>query len=334
MTRRRGAIAACLALGVAVAAPVAAPQQTRVARVGYLGPSADTAPHLLKAFQEGLAAVGYVEGRNLTVEYRWTNAGSGMTSEAELVANARDLVARRVDVLAVSIDPAILAARKVQDSVPIVMMNVSDPVELGLVRSLAHPGGNITGLTRLSPELIGKNVEVLLEAIPRTTRLGLLVSSSTAASDAIVRNAQEAARSRGIALHVAATRDAADLPAAVAKLARERVGGLLVADTGGGVFFTQRAQLADLALAHRLPTIFANTENVEAGGLMSYSPSSVDNYRRAGAFVDRILRGTKAGDIPIEQPTRFELVVNSRTARALGLTLPQSLLLRADRLIE
>jgi ABC-type uncharacterized transport system substrate-binding protein len=331
---RRGAIVACLALGVAVAAPVAPAQETRVARVGYLGPSADTAPHLLKAFQDGLAAVGYVEGRNLAVEYRWTNAGSGMTSEAELVANARELVARRVEVLAVSIDPAILAARKVQDSVPIVMMNVSDPVELGLVSSLAHPGGNITGLTRLSPELIGKNVEVLLEAIPRARRLGLLVSSSNATGRAIVRNAQEAARSRGIVLHVAGIRSAAELPAVIAKLARERVEGLLVADTGGGVFFTQRARLADLALAQRLPTIFANTENVEAGGLMSYSPSSVANYRRAGAFVDRILRGTRAGDIPIEQPTRFELVVNLKTAHALGVTLPQSLLLRADRMIE
>jgi putative ABC transport system substrate-binding protein len=331
--KRRGAIVALAALGLA---SLLARAQTaaKIARVGYLGPSADTAPHLLDAFREGLAALGYVEGRTIAIEYRWTTAGTGMTSEKELAANARDLVDRGVAVMAVSIDPAILAAHSVARGVPIVMMNVSDPIELGLVKSLAHPGGNITGLTRLSPELIGKNLQVLLEVVPQAKRPGLLVSSSNATGKAIVRKATAAATSRGLPLQVEAIRAAGELDEAFAKLARDRVDALLVADTGGGVFFTQRIHLAQLALAQRLPTIVANTENVEAGALMSYSPSSVDNYRRAATFIDRILRGAKAGDIPIEQPTRFELVVNMKTAHALGVAIPQSLLLRADRVIE
>jgi putative ABC transport system substrate-binding protein len=288
----------------------------------------------LKAFQEGLAVFGYVEGRNIIVEYRWTTAGSAMTDESALVRNARDLVAQKVDVLAVSIDPAILAASKVAGSVPIVMLNVSDPVELGLVASLAHPGGNITGLTRLTPELVGKNLQVLLEAVPHAKRIGLLVSAANAMNRLSVRNARQAAQTRGLTLQVVELHTSAELEAAFATLKRGGVEALLVSDIGGGIFFTQRVQLADLALAQRLPAIFANTENVEAGGLMSYSPSSVENYRRAAGFIDKILRGTKAGDIPVEQPTKFELAVNMKTAKAMKIAIPQSLLLRADRLIE
>ncbi|TMH69021.1 MAG: hypothetical protein E6H48_03560 [Betaproteobacteria bacterium] len=332
---RRDAMVAVLALGATIRPFVAQAQSSnKLWRIGYLGPSSDTAPHLLKAFQEGLAAFGYLEGRNIIVEYRWTNAGSGMTDESTLLANARDLVAQKVDVLAVSIDPAILAASKVAGSVPIVMLNVSDPVELGLVASLAHPGGNITGLTRLTPELVGKNLQVLLEAVPDAKRIGLLVSAANAMNRLSVRNARQAAQARGLTLQVVELRTSAELEAAFATLKLGGAEALLVSDIGGGVFFTQRAQLADLALAQRLPAIFANTENVEAGGLMSYSPSSAENYRRAAGFIDKILRGTKAGDIPVEQPTKFELAVNMRTAKAMKIVIPQSLLLRADRLID
>jgi putative tryptophan/tyrosine transport system substrate-binding protein len=332
---RRDAILAFLALGPAIRPLVARAQPpNKIWRVGYLGPSAETAPHLVKAFRDGLVAFGYVEGRNVIIEYRWTNRGSGMTDESALLANARDLVAQKVDVLAASIDPAILAASKVAGNVPIVMMNVSDPVELGLIASLAHPGGNITGLTRLSPELIGKNLQVLLEAVPDARRIGLLVSGANAMNRLTVKNARQAAQTRGLTLQVVELRTPAELEAAFAALKRDRVDALVVADIGGGVFFTQRVQLADLALAQRLPAIFANTENVEAGGLMSYSSSSVENYRRVGAFIDKILRGAKAGDIPVEQPTKFELAVNMKTAKTLKLVIPQSLLLRADRLIE
>ena len=333
MNRRNALLFALGSLAIA-ASPIARTQSpARLARVGYLGPSAETAPHLLKAFQDGLAGYGYVEGRNVAVEYRWTNAGSVMTDESTLVANARDLVALKVQVIAASIDPAILAASKVAGNVPIVMMNVSDPVELGLVASLAHPGGNITGLTRLSPEMIAKNLEVLLEAVPKARRVGLLVSANSMNRPSVV-NARKAAQARGVALEIVEVRTAVDIGSAFVVLATARADALLVADIGGGLFFTQRHRLAELALAQRLPTIFPTSENVEAGGLMSYSASSVENYRRAAGFIDKILRGMKAGDIPVEQPTKFELAVNMKTAKAMNIALPQSLLLRADRLIE
>jgi putative tryptophan/tyrosine transport system substrate-binding protein len=332
---RRDVILVLIALGATTRPFIAQAQSSnKLWRIGYLGPSSDTAPHLLKAFQEGLAAFGYLEGRNIIVEYRWTNAGSGMTDESALLANARDLVAQKVDVLAASIDPAILAASKVTTAVPIVMLNVSDPVELGLVASLAHPGGNITGLTRLSPELIGKNLQVLLEAVPHARRIGLLVSGANAMNRLSVRNAREAAQKRGLTLQIFELHTSAELGAAFATFNRGGADALLVSDTGGGIFFTQRVQIAELAIAQRLPAIFANTENVEAGGLMSYSSSSTENYRRAGAFIDKILRGMKAGDIPVEQPTKFELAINMKTAKAMKVVIPQSLLLRADRLIE
>ena len=332
---RRHAILAIVALGASIQ-PLVAPAQSpnKIWRIGYLGPSAETAPQLLKAFQEGLVALGYVEGRNVVVEYRWTNAGKEMTSESTLLANARDLIARKVDVLAASIDPAVIAASKVAGITPIVMLNASDPVELGLVASLAHPGGNITGLTRLSPELIGKNLEVLLEAVPHARRIGMLVSSANAMNRSIVANALQAAQARGIALQVVEVKASEPLERGFEALKQGRAEALLVSDIGGGIFFTQRARLAHLALAQHLPTIFANTEIVESGGLMSYSPSSVENYRRAAAFIDKILRGTKPGDIPVEQPTKFELAINMKTAKSLKIVIPQTLLLRADRLIE
>ena len=305
-----------------------------MARIGYLGPSAETAPHLLRAFQDGLAERGYVDGRNVVIEYRWTNAGTRMTDASELLANARDLVERHVDVLVASIDPAIVAASKATRTIPIVMLNVSDPVELGVASSLARPGGNITGLTRISPELVAKHLQLLLEVVPGANRLGLLLGDSTSMNRLNVANAREAAQKRGVALQIVELRAPQDLDTAFVALKDGRAQGLLVSYVGGGWFFTQRERLAQLALAQRLPAIFANTENVEAGGLMSYSPDSVANYRRAAAFIDKILRGTKPGDIPIEQPTQFELAINMKTAKVMNIAIPQSVLLRADRVIQ
>jgi putative ABC transport system substrate-binding protein len=328
---RRDAIAAFLALTASVRGAAQTPG--KVARIGYLGPSAETAPHLLKAFKEGLAERGYVEGRNVVIEYRWTNVGTRMTDADELLANARDLVARQVDVLAASIDPAIVAASKATRTIPIVMFNASDPVELGLVASLAHPGGNITGLTRISPELVGKHLQLLLEVVPNANRVALLVGDSTINRASVV-NAREAAKRRAVALQVVELRAPQDIETAFAALKEGRAQGVLVSYVGGGWFFTQRERLAQLALEQRLPAIFANTENVEAGGLMSYSPDSVANYRRAAGFIERILHGAKPGDIPIEQPTQFELAINLKTAKAMNIAIPQSLLLRADRVIQ
>jgi len=330
---RRAAVLGVAALGAAMLSRHAYAQAAgRVWRVGYLGPSAETAPRLLKAFQEGLAAVGYQEGRNLVVEYRWTNAGTAMNDEATLLASARDLVALKVDVIAASIDPAILAASKATSVIPIVMLNVSDPIALGLVAHLPRPGGNVTGLTRLSPELVGKNLQILLEVIPRAKRIGLLANSIDPARP-VIRNAERAAEARGISLQLVEVLTADGFDEAFATLKRGGAEGLLVADTGNGIFFTQRARLAALAVAQRLPAIYANTEIVEAGGLMSYSPPASDNYRRAGAIIDKILRGTKAGEIAVEQPTTFELVINMKTAKAMQVVIPQSVLLRADRRI-
>ena len=331
--RRRDALRTLLALA-ACSAPLTVRGQSKPARIGYLGPSTDTAPHLVKAFRDGLAELGYVEGRNIVIEYRWTNVGTAMTDDATLTANARELVARKVDVIVASIDPAIVAASKVAGDVPIVMLNASDPVALGLADSLSHPGRNVTGMTRLSPDLIAKNVEILLETLPHAKRIALLIGPDTAVAQLYVRNAKEAAQKRQVALQVAQAPTAAALDAAVAAIKRDGAEGIVVGDTGAGIFFTERVRLADLLLAHRLPTIFANTENVEAGGLMAYSPSSVANYHHAAVFIDKILRGMKAGDIPIEQPTTFERAVNMKTAKALGVVFPQSLLLRPGRVIE
>jgi len=330
---RRETVLVLLGIGVAATPLIARAQQSgKVWRIGYLGPPTDVAPHLIKSFRDGLRELGYVEGRNIAVEYRWTTARGATLDQNALLANARELVALKVDVLAVSIDAPIIAAQKVAGNVPIVMMNVSDPIELGLVKSLAHPGGNITGLTRLSPELVGKSLQLLLEMVPGAKRIGMLVSTSGAMTPLIVRNARQAAQSRGFALQLVEIRTSADLETGFAALKRERADALLV--PGDGLFFTDRARIAELALAQRLPAIFGFTENVEAGGLLSYSPSSTENYRRAAGFIDKILRGTNPGDIPVEQPTTFELAVNMKTAKALGIVVPQSLLLGAHRVIE
>ena len=329
--KRRDALRALGAAGVAATASAQSPERRR--RIGYLGPAADAAPHLVRAFQDGLRELGYIDGRTIAIDYRWTTREGGLLVDpAELLRQARELVARPVDVLAASVVPAIAAAQQASESVPIVMMNGSDPVEFGFVASLARPGGNITGMTRLTSELIGKNLQFLAEAVPSARRIGLLLNTSGRLSPAVVRNARQAARARGLALQVVEVKDGSELEAAFAALKREQAQALLV--TGDGLFFTQRAQLAEFALAQRLPTMFANTENVEAGGLLAYSPSSADNYRRAAVFIDKILRGAKPGDIPVEQPTKFELAVNLKTAAAIGLTIPGALLLRADRVVE
>ena len=329
--KRRDALRALGAAGVAASASAQSPERRR--RIGYLGPAADAAPHLVRAFQDGLRELGYIDGRTIAIDYRWTTREGGLLVDpAELLRQARELVARPVDVLAASVVPAIAAAQQASESVPIVMMNGSDPVEFGFVASLARPGGNITGMTRLTSELIGKNLQFLAEAVPSARRIGLLLNTSGRLSPAVVRNARQAARARGLALQVVEVKDGSELEAAFAALKREQAQALLV--TGDGLFFTQRAQLAEFALAQRLPTMFANTENVEAGGLLAYSPSSADNYRRAAVFIDKILRGAKPGDIPVEQPTKFELAVNLKTAAAIGLTIPGALLLRADRVVE
>lgn len=330
---RRNILRMLVALGGA-SGPLAshAQQANKVWRIGYLGPPEDTTPHLVKAFRDGLREHGYVEGRNIVVEYRWTSDSKGLVDGDALLTRARELVAWKADVIAASIDFAIVAARRATDTIPIVMMNVSDAVELGMVASLAHPGGNLTGLTRLSPDLVGKNLQFLIEAVPGVKRVAMLIEPSAALTPVITRTAQQAAQTRGVSLLLVELRNPSDLDSTFAELRRSQAEALLVPFSGR--VFVQRVRIAELALAQRLPTMFTNTENVEAGGLLAYSPSSVENYRRTGAFIDKILRGAKPGDIPVEQPTTFELAINLKTARSIGLVIPKALLLRADRVIE
>jgi putative ABC transport system substrate-binding protein len=308
--------------------PWAYAQQTGKSwRIGFLGPPPSTGAHLVAAFREGLRELGYVEGKNIVIEHRTT---AGKDELAHRLA--AELVALKVDVLVVSITQNAVAAKRATSIIPIVMVNVGDPVESGLVSSLARPGGNITGLSRLTAETIGKNLEVLAEAVPQAERVAVLWNRSNPLHPAMMVRAKEAATALGLALAEVQAGAPAELEEAFAVMVNERVNSVLV--LADGMYFLNRRDIAELALRRRLPTMFQNSEHVQAGGLLSYSADSVDNYRRAATYVDKILKGAKPGDLPIQQPERFELVVNLNTADKLGLRLPAALLLRADVLIR
>ena len=315
--------------GGLLAAPLAAAAQPagRVPRIGFLGPPPGTGGQLVQSFQQGLRDLGYIEGQNITIEYRWTDVEA-----RQLEVLAAELVRLRVDVLVASVTSVILAAKRATTTIPIVMANAADPVGSGFVASLARPGGNVTGMARLVPEVIGKELEHLAHTVPGTARMGVLSNPDNHLHAEMLSRARREASALGVELEIAAARAPDEFEGALEGLRRKRVGAALI--LGDGMFFLNRARLGDLLLRARLPSMFANTEHVEAGGLMSYSASSRDNYRRAAHFVDKILTGAKPTDLPVEQPTKFELVINLRTAKALGLTIPQSLLLRADQVIE
>ena len=329
MTNRRRFLAG--AAGSLLVAPIdAAAQSTaRVHSVGYLGPP-HTAGGMLQAFQQGLADFGYIEGRNVKVEYRYNVAIQGNVER--LADLALELVSLKPDVLVVSLTEAAVAAMNATRTIPIVMANVSDPVAVGLVASLARPGGNVTGLSRQTPELVGKQFQLLKEALPRTTRVGVLLNPTDRLHAVIVGVVKKTAESLGVQVSILGPNTTAELEDAFATLRAERAGAVLVGE--GGVFYLSRTQIAGLALGQRLPSMLSYPDAVGAGGLMAYGANSVANYRRAAYFVDRILKGAKPGDLPVEQPTKFELTINLKTAKALGLMLPQSLLLRADEVIE
>jgi putative tryptophan/tyrosine transport system substrate-binding protein len=244
---------------------------------------------------------------------------------------ATELVRLKPDVIVVSIIEAAVAVRNVTRTIPIVMVNVLDPVAAGLVSSLARPGGNVTGLSRQSRDLIGKRLQILRETLPETVRVGVLADPTNPLNSLMVADAKEAARALGVQVKIVEA-PPTGLEGGFSTLHTERVGAVLV--VGGAFYYGNRKQIAGLALRHRLPAMFESREFVEAGGLLSYSVNNVANYRRAALFVDKILKGAKPADLPVEQPTKFELVINQKTAKALGLTIPQSLLLRADQVIE
>jgi putative tryptophan/tyrosine transport system substrate-binding protein len=316
--------------GGLLTAPLAAEaQQTaKIARIGFLSPAAD--PRLREAFLQGLRDLGYVEGRNLVIEIR-----SAEGKFERLPALAAELVALKVDVIVVGGTPAALAAKQATTILPIVVSAAGDLVASGLVTSLTRPGGNVTGLSMLSSDLVGKCLELLKQAVPGVSRVAVLwqpgVLDEHTEKD-ILKGAEVAARALGVQLQFVEARGPKDFDRAFSEITRARPGALTVLPSS--MFLTERRRLVDLAAKNRLPAVYFVREFVDAGSFMSYGPNLPDLSRRAATYVDKILKGAKPGDLPIEQPTKFELVINLKTAKGLGLTIPPSLLQRADQVIE
>jgi putative tryptophan/tyrosine transport system substrate-binding protein len=315
---------------VLLAGPLAgeAQQAAKVPRIGYL--ALNPTPHLQEAFRQGLRDLGYVEGRNLVIEYR------DAEGKAErLPALAAELVALKVDVILAAGTPAALATKQATRTLPIVFTAIADPVTSRLVTSLAQPGGNVTGLSVLAPELVGKCLEQLKQAVPGVSRVAVLWQPGghgERTDKDTLEGADVAARALGVRLQFVEAKGPADIDRTFSDMTRARAGALTV--LGGGMFFGVRRRLVDLAAKNRLPAVYPWRDFVDAGGLMSYGANLADLYRRAATYVDKILKGAKPADLPVEQPTKFELVINLKTAKALGLTIPPSVLGRADEIIQ
>ena len=320
-----------LTLGT-LSAPVAAEAQQpgQMPRVGYISPGSSSdsfRQRRFEAFRQGLRELGYVEGRNIALEPRWAEG-----EYARYPALAADLVRLKAHVIVAVGGTATKAAQQVTKTTPIVMSVVIDPLGSGLVASLARPGGNVTGITVMASDIVGKQLELLKQAVPEVSRVALLSNPANPGSVPQLREAEAAARVLGVRLQVLEARDPKEIDRAFGAMTRERAGALVVLPDA--IFGNQGKQIADLAAKSRLPSICGIPEYGEAGGLIVYGANNLDLERRAATFVDRILKGAKPGDLPVEQPTKFELVINLKTAKALGLTIPQTLLLRADQVIE
>jgi putative tryptophan/tyrosine transport system substrate-binding protein len=307
-----------------------AQQAAKVARIGYLSTNHGANPHLREAFLQGLRDLGYVEGRNVVIEYRDAEG-----KPERLPALAAELVGLKVDVIVAGGTPQALAAKHATRTLPIVFAAVADPVGSGLVTSLARPGGDVTGLSMLAPELVGKCLEQLKQAVPGVSRVAVLWhpgAHGERTDKDMLKEAEVAARALGVRLQFVEARGPADFDRAFSDMTRARAGALTVLTSN--MFFIERRRLVDLAAKHRLPAVFQWREGVDAGALMAYGPNVTDLFRRAATYVDRVLKGAKPGDLPVEQPTKFELVINLKAAKALGLTIPQSVLARADQVVE
>jgi putative tryptophan/tyrosine transport system substrate-binding protein len=314
-----------------LATPLAsfAQQSAKVARIGFLNPaSPQLADIQLQAFRDGLRELGYVEGKNIQLEVRW---GDGKLER--LPSLAAELVQAKVDVLVAVSSPGVVAAHQATRTIPIVMPLSSDPVGDGLVASLARPGGNITGLSVMAPELGEKRIHLLKEMFPKVSHaMAVLWNPAYVGMRARFEQAQAAAPTVGLTVRSMEVRDSPELDVAFEAIIREHPEALLILVDP----FTrsQRSRIVELAAKQRLPTIYESSEFVDVGGLASYGPNIQDQFRRAATYVDKILRGAKPADLPIEQPTKFELVINLRTAKALDIKFPESILLRADKVIE
>jgi putative ABC transport system substrate-binding protein len=324
--RRREFIAG---LGGAAAWQVAAraQQQATVARIGFLGLSpASAAAMRVGALRAGLRDLGYVEGKNIVIEFRWAERVD------QLPELAAELVRINVDVIFGQSSTMVGAALQATKTIPIVFAVHADPVGIGHVASLARPGGNVTGLSMLLTELCTKELEILKEAVPQATRIGVLWNPSTPSHQPALKAIEAASENLGVQLSMVPVQATEDFDLAFATMTRERVDGLLVVASPLGN--SQRTLLAELALKHRLPGIFGDKQNVESGGLMSYAADLLDLFRRAALYIDKILKGAKPADIPVEQASKYQFVINLKTAKALGLTIPPMLLALADEVIE
>lgn len=280
-----------------------------------------------QAFMQGLRDLGYVEGKQFVVQQLWS------TGKAEDVPDfAKRLAAAGPDVILASGETSTRSAQRATTSTPIVIAYGGDPVRGGFAKSLAKPGGNITGVSTLNEDTSAKLLELLLEVLPKRPRLAVLGNPAVPSYASVHKNLEEAARRIGVAILTVEARSAAEIEGGFARMAAEKVGAVVV--LGDPLIFSQRQQIADLALKYRMASVYPAREHVEAGGLISYGVNIVDGFRRAASFVDRILKGAKPGDLPIEQATALELAINLKTAKAIGVVIPQSLMLRADRVIE
>jgi putative ABC transport system substrate-binding protein len=321
-------IPALCAMLLALCVPASAQQPAKVPRIGVLWLYSPTiASPFAEAFRQGLRGLGYVEGQNIALEERWAEGRFD-----RLPSLAAELVRLNVDIIMTTSTPGAQAGQQATKSIPIVLTLVSDPVESGLVGSLARPGGNVTGLSLMHPDLTGKRLELLKEVIPKLSRVAVLSNSANPIIPPLLRETEAAARALGIQLQVVEVRGPTEFDGAFSAMTRDRAGALVVLPDG--IFQNERRRIAALAVKSRLPAMYAWKEAVEDGGLMSYGASVPDIFRRAATYVDKILKGAKPAELPVEQPIKFEFVINLKAAKQIGLTIPPNVLARADKVIK
>jgi putative ABC transport system substrate-binding protein len=303
-----------------------AQQTKKILRMGFLSPTSDDSR--VEAFRLGLRELGYTDGQNITIEYRWANGRFDKLPEL-----AMELVRLKVDIIVAVVTQASLAAKKATPTIPIVMIGVADPEGSGLVASLARPGANITGTSSMTAEIVGKQLELLKETLPKISRVAALWNPANPIFQAIQRKeAENAARALGVQLQITEARGPEEIDRAFVSLARERTRALIILNDP--VFTAARKHIAELAAKYRVPSVTGTLEHAEAGGLMAYGPSFPEMFKRAATYVDKILKGAKPADLPVERPTKFEFIINLKAAKQIGLTIPPNVLARADRVIR
>jgi putative tryptophan/tyrosine transport system substrate-binding protein len=327
MISRTTFLATVTSSSLALSLAALAQQAGKVYRIGFVWDTPAVWPHALEAFRQGLRDLGWIEGQNIVIEYRWAEGRFD-----RLGGLMEGLVQLKVDLIVAPTSIYTSAAKRATSTIPIVFVSHADPIGSGHVASLARPGANATGLTIIMSETMAKSLELLKATIPGLTRVAVIWDPATPSHIPGVKAIEAVGGTLGLRLQTLAVRSATEFDSAFSAIVRERAGAVLVLSTP--LFMGEAKQLAELALTHKVPTMFGPREHVEAGGLLSYGPDRADLYRRAAAYVDKILKGANPADLPVQQATKFELVINLRTAKALGLTIPQAVLLRADEVIQ